>query len=74
VGTDTAEVTVTQAKCLKVPAAITGVDDIVVHPERLFAHKEFEQKQKELNRVRYEAVEKIDRGLHPRIREVFSRS
>jgi phosphoenolpyruvate carboxykinase (ATP) len=55
----------------KVPAAIRAVDDILVHPERLYSRGEFEQKQKELNRVRYEAVEKIGGALHPDIREVF---
>ncbi len=55
----------------KVPAAIRAVDDILVHPERLYAHSEFEEKQKELHRLRYEAVEKLSSGLHPKIQEVF---
>jgi phosphoenolpyruvate carboxykinase (ATP) len=57
----------------KVPAAIRAVDDILVHPERLYSRAEFEEKQKELHRLRYEAVEKIGGSLHPRIREVFNR-
>jgi phosphoenolpyruvate carboxykinase (ATP) len=58
----------------KVPAAIRAVDDILVHPERLYPHDVFEEKQKDLNRVRYEAVEKIDSGLHADIRKVFARA
>ncbi|MDD4859182.1 MAG: phosphoenolpyruvate carboxykinase (ATP) [Dehalococcoidales bacterium] len=57
----------------KVPAAIRAVDDITVHPEKLYTREEFEQKQKELNRVRYEAVEKIGPDLHPDIQKVFAR-
>jgi len=57
----------------KVPAAIRAVDDILVHPEKLYSVTEFEEKQKELHKVRYEAVEKIGGSLHPRIREVFTR-
>ena len=57
----------------KVPAAIRAVDDILVHPERLYSRAEFEEKQRELNRIRYEAVEKIGGALHPDIRKVFSK-
>ena len=32
----------------KVPAAIRAVDDILVHPEKLYSQAEFEEKQKEL--------------------------
>ena len=55
----------------QVPRAIRVVDDIFMHPENLFAWNEFEEKQKELNRIRYEAVEKIGPALHPAIRNVF---
>jgi phosphoenolpyruvate carboxykinase (ATP) len=55
----------------KVPAAIRSVDDILVHPERLYMRSEFMEKMKALQRVRYEAVEKIGPALHPKIREVF---
>jgi phosphoenolpyruvate carboxykinase (ATP) len=57
----------------KVPASIRTLDDILVHPERLYSRSEFEEKQKELHRLRYEAVEKISGALHPDIREVFTR-
>jgi hypothetical protein len=55
----------------KVPAAIRAVDDILVHPERLYTRAEFEQKQGELNRIRYEAIEKVGGGLNPKVRKVF---
>ncbi len=57
----------------KVPASIRAVDDILVHPERLYSRTEFEVKQRELHRLRYEAVERIGSSLHPDIREVFER-
>ena len=55
----------------KVPASIRAVDDILVHPERLYSRLEFEEKQRELHRLRYEAVENIGGSLHPKVREVF---
>ncbi|MFH1169717.1 MAG: phosphoenolpyruvate carboxykinase (ATP) [Chloroflexota bacterium] len=58
----------------KVPASIRAVDDIMVHPERLYSVEEFEAKQKGLDRIRYEAVEKIGSGLHPAIRKVFGKA
>ena len=57
----------------KVPGAIRLVDDIYVHPEKLYSRAEFEEKQGELNKIRYEAVGKIGSGLHPDIRNVFIR-
>jgi len=56
----------------KVPAAIRAVDDILVHPERLYSRTEFEEKQAELHRLRYESVEKFGGSLHPKIREAFA--
>jgi phosphoenolpyruvate carboxykinase (ATP) len=58
----------------KVPRAIRLVDDIYLHPEKLYSQVEFEEKQRELNKIRYEAVEKIGSSLHPDIRNVFSRA
>ena len=55
----------------KVPASIRAVDDILVHPERLYTAAEFETKQKELNKIRYEAIETIGGGLNPKVRKVF---
>lgn len=58
----------------KVPAAIRAVDDILVHPERLYSREEFAERQEKLNQIRYEAVEKIGGGLHPNIRKVFNKT
>ncbi len=57
----------------KVPASIRAVDDILVHPERLYTQSEFEEKQKELQRIRYDSVEKIGGGLNPKVRKVFGK-
>jgi len=56
---------------LKVPRAIRTVDDIYLHPERLYSRGEFEEKMKELNRIRKQAVEKVGLRLHPAVRNVF---
>jgi phosphoenolpyruvate carboxykinase (ATP) len=58
----------------KVPSAIRVVDDIYLHPEKLYSQSEFEEKQGELNKIRYEAVEKVSRGLHPNVRKVFRKA
>lgn len=55
----------------QVPAAIRAVDDVLVHPERLYSRSEFEDKQKKIHIVRREAVEKIGNDLHPNVRKVF---
>ena len=55
----------------KVPAAIRAVDDVLVHPERLYSKAEFEERQKGLDRIRADAVAEIGGGLHPDIRHVF---
>ena len=57
----------------KVPKAIRTVDDIYLHPEKLYSKEDFEEKQSELNRFRYEALEKIGGSLHPAIRKVYSK-
>ena len=56
----------------KVPKAIRMVDDIYLHPEKLYSRDEFEERQKELNRFRREAIQKINDALPPNIRNVFS--
>ncbi len=56
----------------KVPKAIRTVDDIYLHPEKLYSKAEFEEKQKELNRFRREAIQKIGDALHPNMKNVFS--
>jgi len=55
----------------KVPKAIRVVDDTYLHPEKLYSTAEFEERQKELNRIRHEAVERIGTSLHPDVRKVF---
>ncbi|MFC2044985.1 phosphoenolpyruvate carboxykinase (ATP) [Chloroflexota bacterium] len=57
----------------KVPTAIRTVDDIYLHPEKLYSEGEFEEKLRELNQVRYEAVEIIGNDLNPAIKKVFSK-
>jgi len=57
----------------KVPAAIRTVDDILVHPEKLYSRAAFEEKQGELSRTRCEAIEKIGDALNPNIRKVFAK-
>jgi phosphoenolpyruvate carboxykinase (ATP) len=56
----------------KVPGAIRYVDDIYLHPEKLHSRTEFEEKQRELNKTRYESVQKLGDSLHPDIKKVFS--
>ena len=58
----------------KVPASIRLVDDILVHPERLYSRAEFEEKQKALNLMRCEAMEKVGGALHPDIIAAFKKS
>jgi phosphoenolpyruvate carboxykinase (ATP) len=56
----------------KVPKAIRTVDDIYLHPERLYSGTKFEEKQSQLNIFRRESIEKIGNALDPKIRAVFS--
>ena len=55
----------------KVPRAIRVVDDIYLHPERLFSWQEFENGQKELNRVRCEALGKVGPALNLAVMNAF---
>jgi len=56
----------------KVPKAIRMVDDIYLHPEKLYTKVEFEERQREFNKLRYEAVERLGSKLHPEIRSAFA--
>jgi len=56
----------------KVPKAIRMVDDIYFHPEKLYTRVEFEERQREFNKLRYEAVERLGSKLHPEIRSAFA--
>jgi phosphoenolpyruvate carboxykinase (ATP) len=55
----------------KVPKAIRMVDDIYLHPEKLYSKTEFEEKQEQLTTFRQQAINKIGRALHPKIRQVY---
>jgi phosphoenolpyruvate carboxykinase (ATP) len=57
----------------RIPRAIRHVDDIYLHPEKLYSRSEFEEKQREFSRVGREVIEKLDRALHPEIRKAFSK-
>ena len=57
----------------KVPKAIRVVDDIYVHPEKLYSTSEFEARQQVSNRLRFEAVDKLGTKLHPDVRKVFNK-
>ncbi len=55
------------------PAAIRVVDDIYLHPEKLYSSSEFAEKQNELNKIRYKAVAELGGNLHADIRRVFGK-
>lgn len=56
------------------PAAVRVVDDIYVQPEKLYLSSEFEEKQRELDKIRYKAVTELGGNLHVNIRSVFSKA
>ena len=47
------------------------MDDICVHPEKLYTQAKFEKRQKKLGRIRREAVDKLGSALHRNIVSVF---
>jgi phosphoenolpyruvate carboxykinase (ATP) len=55
----------------KVPKAIRMVDDIYLHPEKLYSQTEFIERQKKLNNFRREAIQQINENLHPKIKDAF---
>jgi phosphoenolpyruvate carboxykinase (ATP) len=55
----------------KVPASVKSVDDDYFHPERRYSTGEFETKQKDLDKLRHESIEKVGGGLHSKIRNIF---
>ncbi|MFW6110715.1 MAG: phosphoenolpyruvate carboxykinase (ATP) [Thermoproteota archaeon] len=55
----------------KVPTAIRMVDDIYLHPEKLYSTTEFEKRQGKLDDFRRNALEKLGTDLHPNLRNVF---
>jgi phosphoenolpyruvate carboxykinase (ATP) len=56
----------------KIPSAIWYVDEIFLHPEKLYSHTEFEEKQEKLNKIRQDAIKKLGKDLHPHLRKVFN--
>ncbi len=55
----------------QVPKAVREVDSIYMHPEKLYSHQEFEERQNALNKIRRETIGKYADGLHPDIKNVF---
>jgi len=57
----------------KVPKAVRTLDDIYLHPEKLYSRAEFEEKQKQLNQFRQRAIKKIGSNLHPNLKAIFNK-
>lgn len=55
----------------KVPKAVRMVDDIYLHPERLYSNTQFEEKQNQLNNFRKEAILKTGKSLNNKIKAIF---
>ena len=58
----------------KIPRAVRYLDDIYLHPEKLFPQTEFEERQRALNKSRREVVEQLGNSLHPDIRNALRES
>jgi phosphoenolpyruvate carboxykinase (ATP) len=56
-----------------VPKAIRTVDQVYLHPERLYSQEEFLLKQKEIEKIRYDIISRYDNKLNPRILKVFKK-
>jgi phosphoenolpyruvate carboxykinase (ATP) len=59
------------ASGFKVPQAVRHLDDIYLHPEKLYSRVEFEKRQKKLNGIRREVLEKMGGELPLNIRNAF---
>lgn len=57
----------------KVPKAVRLIDDIYWSPEKLYTKNDFELRQRELNNIRCEAIEKFGDTLNPEIRTCFKK-
>ncbi len=55
----------------KVPKAVRMLDDIYLHPEKLYSSSEFKRKQIELNVARRVEIDKVGCNLDPEIRKCF---
>jgi phosphoenolpyruvate carboxykinase (ATP) len=58
---------------LKVPGAIRLVDDIFLHPEKLFRKEKFTKKIEGFYQVVEEAITKLGESLHPKVRDAFKK-
>jgi phosphoenolpyruvate carboxykinase (ATP) len=54
-----------------VPKSIRMIDDIYLHPERLYSKDNFKRRQREVNNVRRQAIREVGGTLHPNIMRVF---
>jgi phosphoenolpyruvate carboxykinase (ATP) len=63
---------ITSPTNFEVPKAIRMLDDIYLHPEKLYSTAGFEERQAKLNRFRSEAIKNIGSTLHPKISHVFN--
>ncbi len=58
---------------LIVPTAIRSVDQIYLHPENLYSTDDFNIRQRELEKIRYNTILKYQQKLHPKILQVFKK-
>jgi len=54
-----------------VPKAVRNVDSIYMHPEKLYSHSEYEERQNALNKIRLDTITKYSDGMHADIKNVF---
>ena len=55
---------------LMVPRAVRTVDDILMHPRKLYTAAEFEERQSKLDAHRAHVMEQFP-GINPKVRSVF---
>lgn len=70
-GLDNPEDWVDSPTGLKVPKAVRLLDDIYLHPEKLYSSSEFMKKQIELNVARRTEIERVGSRLNPEIKKCF---
>ncbi len=71
-GLDSSEDWANSPTGFKVPKAVRLLDDIYLHPEKLYSSSEFRKKQIELNVARRVEIEKVGSKLHPEIAKCFT--
>ena len=55
-----------------VPTSVRTVDEIFLHPEKLYPQIVFEERVKEFNRIRSDAIKSLGDRLNPNIRHAFN--